>query len=474
MSVRSALPHRPALPALLLCLALASGEPVAPVLLVAGPDSHGWGAHEHRAGVQLLADALNASGLGVRAAVHQGSWPEDPAVLGSPKAIVIYCDGDGGHVLHGHVDAATSLYRKGVSLVCLHYALEVGEDTLGPLFLDWLGGYFEVDWSVNPTWTPERAVLSEHPVCRGVGTIEITDEWYYHMRFRPGMAGVTAVLSAVPPVTSLSSEDGPRSGNATVREAVGRGVPQHLAWATQNVNGTRGFGFTGGHFHRNWADDNVRKLVLNGIVWAAGVPVPAGGVASGTPDILRYETLLKAVSKGDAEDVERHVRAGADVNERTKVGWVPLHYAVMRRKAEAALVLIRHGADVNAATGKGKTALHMCAERNFLTMANLLIDNGADLAGLDHSGWSALHTAAARNRVDMAKLLLASGANVNARSTAGGTPLHEAAASAGEELIRLLLEKGVDRSVVAENGKTALDCARELGNDIAVRALQAP
>ncbi|MCX6917466.1 MAG: hypothetical protein NT167_31270, partial [Verrucomicrobia bacterium] len=42
--------------------------------------------------------------------------------------------------------------------------------------------------------------------------------------------------------------------------------------------GGRGFGFTGGHFHRNWANDNYRKVVLNAILWTAKVEVPANGV----------------------------------------------------------------------------------------------------------------------------------------------------------------------------------------------------
>ena len=29
---------------------------------------------------------------------------------------------------------------------------------------------------------------------------------------------------------------------------------------------SRGFGFTGGHFHRNWKEDNFRKVMLNAIV----------------------------------------------------------------------------------------------------------------------------------------------------------------------------------------------------------------
>ena len=43
------------------------------------------------------------------------------------------------------------------------------------------------------------------------------------------------------------------------------------------------FGFTGGHFHKNWQNDNFRTLVLNAIAWTAKLDVPEGGVPSKTP-----------------------------------------------------------------------------------------------------------------------------------------------------------------------------------------------
>ena len=43
----------------------------------------------------------------------------------------------------------------------------------------------------------------------------------------------------------------------------------------ERPDGGRGFGFTGGHFHRNWGDPNFRKLVLNAILWTAGLDVPS-------------------------------------------------------------------------------------------------------------------------------------------------------------------------------------------------------
>ncbi|WP_075087748.1 hypothetical protein [Verrucomicrobium spinosum] len=76
------------------------------------------------------------------------------------------------------------------------------------------------------------------------------DEWYFHMRFRPNMKGVTPVLSDIPPDTTMKRPDGPHSGNPTVREEVANKKPQHVAWAAERDGGGRGFGFTGGHYHK--------------------------------------------------------------------------------------------------------------------------------------------------------------------------------------------------------------------------------
>jgi hypothetical protein len=111
-----------------------------------------------------------------------------------------------------------------------------------------------------------------------VNPISITDEWYFHMRFRDGMKGVIPILSAVPPESTMNRSDGPHEGNPAVREAVKQGEPQVVAWACERPDGGRGFGFTGGHYHKNWGNDDVRKLVLNAILWTAKVEVPVTGV----------------------------------------------------------------------------------------------------------------------------------------------------------------------------------------------------
>ena len=256
------------------------------IIFLAGQKSHGYGAHEHRAGSMLLADCLNGSGLDVKASVvPNGAWPERSDADRTPDAIVMYCDGFKSHMAKEYQASIQAWVDDGVGVACLHFAVEVEPSELGQQFLEWIGGYFEIGWSVNPHWNASFDVLPEHPIANGVEPFTIRDEWYYHMRFKPEMEGVTPILSALPPVRTLTSraKDKNRGSNPTVMAAVSAGQKQHVAWAYERPDGSRGFGFTGGHFHRNWQHDDFRKLVLNAIVWTAKGDVPAGGVPSRTP-----------------------------------------------------------------------------------------------------------------------------------------------------------------------------------------------
>jgi type 1 glutamine amidotransferase len=258
------------------------------IVFIAGQPSHGWGEHEHNAGCLLLADRLNAAardaGLAVLTTVYRNGWPQDPTALDNADSVVVYCDGGQGHMLHEHGEAFEKIIQRGVGLVCIHYGVEVPKGISGQRFLQWIGGYFETDWSVNPHWNAKFDGLPDHPITRGVKPFEINDEWYYHMRFSPDMTRVQPILTAIPPDSTLNREDGPHSGNPHVRQAIKERRPQHLAWAFVRGDGKgRGFGFTGGHFHRNWKDDNFRKTLLNAIAWTAHVDVPATGIESKTP-----------------------------------------------------------------------------------------------------------------------------------------------------------------------------------------------
>ena len=239
--------------ALLLAVAAAlpawAAEKEKKVVFVAGRRSHGYGSHEHNAGCLLLARYLRDNAPNVETVVYQNGWPEDGLkAFDGADAVVVYCDGGGGHLLNKHIDEFSKMMDQGVGLACIHYAVEVPKGKSGDAFLNWIGGYFETHWSVNPHWVADFKKLPDHPILRGVEPFSINDEWYFHMRFRPEMAGVTPILSASPPKSTMSRRDGAHSGNPHVRASVARDDLQHVAWAFERPGGGRGFGFTGGHF----------------------------------------------------------------------------------------------------------------------------------------------------------------------------------------------------------------------------------
>lgn len=254
-------------------------EPNAPkkIVFIAGGRSHDFGSHEHYAGCRILADTVKKTVPSAEVEVLRNGWPADDSALDKADAIVIYSDGGGGHPSLPHLDRINKQTERGAGLVCIHYAVEVPKDRGGPEFLRWLGGYFETNWSVNPHWTAKFDKLPEHPITRGVKPFETRDEWYFHMRFRENMQGVTPILSAIAPDETMNRPDGAHSGNPDVRRAVAKKEPQHVAWASENPNGSRGFGYTGGHFHWNWGRTEPTRLVANAILWAAHIDVPAEG-----------------------------------------------------------------------------------------------------------------------------------------------------------------------------------------------------
>jgi type 1 glutamine amidotransferase len=251
------------------------------IVFIAGPPSHGPGEHEHRAGCLLLKSCLDNLPE-VTTVLYTNGWPAGPNPLEGAATIVVYSDGAAGHPLlqPARLKTLGALMDQGVGLVCLHFAVEPTLENGEKEFLNWIGGAFEINWSVNPVWTAQFKSLPDHPITRGVKPFQLRDEWYFHMRFPENMKGVTPILSAVPDASTTNRNDGPHEGNPVVRELVARGEPQPVAWAMTRADGGRGFGLTGGHYHKNWGDENLRKLVLNAILWTAKIEVPRDGVAS--------------------------------------------------------------------------------------------------------------------------------------------------------------------------------------------------
>lgn len=283
------------------------------IVFVAGKPSHGFGTHEYRAGCKLLARRLDQHAPRVVTAIYRGGWPSDPSAFDNANAIALFASGGRGHPVNDHLDQLAALVDRGVGLACLHWAVEVPPGEPGDAFLRALGGYFETHWSVNPHWKATFERLPTHPITRGVRPFAIDDEWYYHMRFAPGMQGVTPLLTATPPEETRTQAEGPHSGNEHVRARSGQ--QEHVAWAFERPQTGRGFGFTGGHFHWAWAHDDYRKFVLNGLLWVAGAEIPAGGLATPRPTLeeLRADLDYEAPANFDLDTVQARI---AEWNEK--------------------------------------------------------------------------------------------------------------------------------------------------------------
>ncbi len=252
----------------------------AKIVLIAGRPSHPKGAHEFNAGMKLLTKCL-ADVPGVKPVFVAGGWPSEESVFDDAKAVVFFMDGGGGHpIIQGdHLAKLGKLMEQGVGLACMHYAVEIPSAKGGQEFLDWIGGYYEDRFSTNPHWTAQIKTLPDHPITRGVKPFAIEDEWYYNIRFRPEMKGITPILVASPSdEIRLGKSASPRGPYKHIVAASGR--EEVLAWAVERPDGGRGFGFTGGHFHKNWGNADFRTLVLNAIVWTAKVEVPSQGIKS--------------------------------------------------------------------------------------------------------------------------------------------------------------------------------------------------
>ncbi len=257
------------------------------VVLIAGAKSHGPGDHEYERGMKLLKQCLDTAPNvpGLKTEVHLAGWPADPKALEDADTVMLYCDGadhnEQDHpLLRGNrLETLGRQMKRGCGFIAIHYAVFVPSQKTGPQFLDWLGGYF--DYENGPAankWfskieTKEFALKPAtpgHAIARGLQPFALREEFYFNLRFAEKDKRWTAILAF--------GED--KSDPTAV-----------VAWAVERSDGGRGFGYTGGHFHKNWENENVRKMLLNAILWTAGAEVPAEGVKSSIADQTERSTV---------------------------------------------------------------------------------------------------------------------------------------------------------------------------------------
>jgi cytohesin len=166
----------------------------------------------------------------------------------------------------------------------------------------------------------------------------------------------------------------------------------------------------------------------------------------------------------------------SEPGQRNRLGYTPLHTAVLHGRLEAVASLLERGADPDArvepthpaqADG-GATPLHLAARDGREKILQLLLDHGAAPTATDHRGTTPLHRAVAHPTV--AQVLLTAGADPTAADRRGRTPLHWAAVEP-DAPINQLLEAGAAPEIRDRQGRTPLHRAADAGRFDAARAL---
>lgn len=123
----------------------------------------------------------------------------------------------------------------------------------------------------------------------------------------------------------------------------------------------------------------------------------------------------------------------------------PLFEACVNRDVVSVAMLVAGGADVNEETRWGETPIHYAALRGDENMVAFLIDQSANLNKQDVYGRTPLHIACKRGHYGITHFLLRSGAIVDAKDTYGLTPVDYASRLGADKrargrLIGLLLD----------------------------------
>ena len=170
--------------------------------------------------------------------------------------------------------------------------------------------------------------------------------------------------------------------------------------------------------------------------------------------------LREAANSGNYECLTRLIKAGADVNSRSKFRKTACMLAAQSGHERCLEALLEAGADVNALGMYGKTTLMLAVETGQAKCVNMLLKAGADVNDCDTvgsiRGKTVLMHAAEKGDVNCLNMLLKAGADVNQKSKLELTALMFAIRFGQNTCVKSLIQAGADVNLTDNNGSTAL------------------
>ncbi|XP_072651130.1 ankyrin repeat domain-containing protein 31 isoform X1 [Canis lupus baileyi] len=109
----------------------------------------------------------------------------------------------------------------------------------------------------------------------------------------------------------------------------------------------------------------------------------------------------------------------------------------------------------------GENLLYQAALHNDVDLIHRYITKGGNVNQPSYAGWTALHEASVGGFYQAASELLKGGAHVNIKGMYQITPLHDAVINGHYKVAELLLLNGADPLLKSDNGKCALDEAKD-------------
>jgi quercetin dioxygenase-like cupin family protein/type 1 glutamine amidotransferase len=257
-------------------------QPRQPIIVLIGGERHGTdqGQDDFPNGILKLERILRASSNVTRLhpaiRAYPAGFPSDPSEIDDASVVVLYLDPsakdhEGKPVLSPAVRAQLDkLMARGVGLVALHQSVAASTAEQASAIRGWFGASYRADGDRSIEVAPIKIVAKAHPTANGVGDFDQLDE--YRSPVDLAGQGATPVLSANAHVQFR--------GQTPLYEGARQGVS---AWAYERPGGGRSFGFAGGHFLTFLDQPQLRRLLLNAILWVGGNEVPAEGAGSSLP-----------------------------------------------------------------------------------------------------------------------------------------------------------------------------------------------
>jgi hypothetical protein len=184
-------------------------------------------------------------------------------VFDNAKSVVFYTDGGGKQAFLSSPERIAKMQElsdQGVGIVMIHQAVDFPAE-FAEQATQWIGGIYLSGASGRGHWPSHHVDFPKHPITQGVQPWEINDGWLNSLVFASQMHGIT------PLVWSGKEYAGSRAG--LDGDIVG--------WAYERPQGGRSFSFTGLDAHEAWSLEGVRQLMVNGVLWTAGVDIPTAG-----------------------------------------------------------------------------------------------------------------------------------------------------------------------------------------------------